>query len=56
MKPNEAIECLKKNALYKNAPLTQNEVDALDYAIFCIEHYEKFGKDINVGTKKEFTQ
>ena len=55
MKPNEVIEHLKQLALYKNAPLTQNEVDALDYAIFCIEHYEKFGKDINVCTKKEST-
>ncbi len=44
MKPNEVIECLKKIALYKNAPLTQNEVDALDEAIQCVELFPDFIK------------
>ncbi len=55
MKSNEVIEFLKQIALYKNAPLTQAEVDALDYAISCIEQHQKFGKDINVVTKEEPT-
>jgi hypothetical protein len=41
IKSNKVIECLKQLALYKNPPLTKDEIYVLDYTIRYVEENKK---------------